>query len=241
MLLHGEPTARSRAHARPLWMSRNAKRTASRRNSARPFTPSFSGLRYHGAAHPLPTSSPYSARRSGISPRKYNSQLSAYVFSFQSHRLRCSFWWHIVIMAGIVLGVGCRACCTLSTLQHLADQLLLQAEKAALPLLAIACWSPKKTHAQLTALAHWLKVPLEDWPTQDLSPYAHRLSHRSHTLYVRTGLWGIAEAAALCSADSHAVAQECSTLLIPRTVAPTCDATGAIAIASPSLPCPLFS
>lgn len=136
-------------------------------------------------------------------------------------------------MTGLVLGLGCRACCSLITLQHLADQLLCQADQSAQPLLAIACWSEKKEQSSLATLAHWLNVPLEGWSTEILASYTCQLSHRSDTLYMRTGLWGIAEAAALCSADSHAVASKRSRLLIPRTIAPTCDATGAIATTSP--------
>lgn len=130
-------------------------------------------------------------------------------------------------MTNIVIGIGCRLTCPFSALRSLSDQLLQQLDIESFRLCAIACWLPRQHHEGLVALAQKLGVPLEAWPSCDLAFYENDLSHRSLSLYRHTGLWGIAEAAALASANTRLKAS--AQLLIPRYVAGTRDAIGAIA------------
>lgn len=130
-------------------------------------------------------------------------------------------------MTGIVIGIGCRATCSFTTLQTLVDQLLQQIESRVFTLHAIGCWSRRQHHEGVIALAHMLGVPLEAWSSYNLALYEEGLSHRSPQLYHHTGLWGIAEAAALASASMRLKAS--AQLLVPRHIAETRDATGAIA------------
>lgn len=131
-------------------------------------------------------------------------------------------------MTGLVLGLGCRTTCSLATLRTLALQLLEQTEPHIVPLRAIGCWTSRQHHEGLIALARLFEVPLEVWPTSALSVYAHQLSHRSSTLYHYTGLWGIAEAAALASAEVRC-SGHAPVLSVTRRVASSRDATGAVA------------
>lgn len=76
-------------------------------------------------------------------------------------------------------------------------------------------------------LARQLEVPLEAWPTTALIRQAPYLSHHSAALFRRTGLWGVAESAALASAQSRT--KQSAKLWVTRLVATSHDATGAIA------------
>lgn len=125
------------------------------------------------------------------------------------------------------MGIGCRAACSLDTLLSLFRQMEQRLETPSGPLSAIACWAPRQHHAALTTFAHTLNVPLEAWSTTALATYAPDLSHRSASLYERTGLWGIAEAAALASAQVRSA--QPPQLWITRCISSTHDATGAIA------------
>ena len=131
-------------------------------------------------------------------------------------------------MTGLVLGLGCRPTCTLATLEILTRQLLEQSEHYALPLRAIACWEARQHHEGLNALANLLEVPLEAWPTATLAAYTPLLSHRSPTLYHHTGLWGVAEAAALASAEVRCKEKR-PTLLVTRQLGLSREVTGAVA------------
>ena len=132
-----------------------------------------------------------------------------------------------VRMIGMVVGIGCRASCVLPTLEELLVQLRVSIGMKMPPLQAIACWVPRQHHPTLLALTTSAGVPLEAWSTEQLSRYAPELTHHSTALYARTGLWGIAEAAALASARTRS----CSAALwVPRTSVSTRDATGAIAL-----------
>lgn len=130
-------------------------------------------------------------------------------------------------MNGIVVGIGCRASCRLPTLEALIMQLRNSIDSTLPPLRAIACWVPRQHHPALLTLANNTDVPLEAWSSELLSHYAPELTHYSASLHVRTGLWGIAEAAALASARAR---DGSATLWVPRTIASTHDATGAVAL-----------
>ena len=99
----------------------------------------------------------------------------------------------------VILGMGCRDACPYATLQALACDALATLPDGAV-LHAIACWQPREQHPALTALATTLQAPLQAYTTQALAFFSPQLTHRSEALYQRTGLWGIAEAAALAEA-----------------------------------------
>lgn len=128
-----------------------------------------------------------------------------------------------------VLGIGCRATCTKSALQHLCIDVLNKAISLHQEtiLCALSCWAVRAHHSAVLALSKHFNVPLLTFECDALSVQHHRLTHHSSTLFRLTGLCGVAEAAALCATDDY---NGHSEIIVPRTVSSEGSATAALAI-----------
>src|SRR5450830_1979983 len=114
----------------------------------------------------------------------------------------------------LVVGLGCQRGCELQALLDLLDAALAEGGIERHRITALASIDRKQDEPGLLALAHMLNLPLQCFSAEHLAVYEDRLSHKSAVAFAHTGCYGIAESAALASAEqlSHAPAR----LLIPR-------------------------
>ncbi|MGZ0782920.1 cobalamin biosynthesis protein CobE [Pseudomonas sp. TKO26] len=114
----------------------------------------------------------------------------------------------------LVVGLGCRKGCPVTTLRALLEQVLQAHRLESGQLLALASIDLKRNEPGLLQLADQLALPLTCFSSSQLAPYASRLSHRSQIAFERSGCYGVAESAALALAEQLHPGP--ARLLIPR-------------------------
>ncbi|WP_265533291.1 cobalamin biosynthesis protein [Pseudomonas saponiphila] len=114
----------------------------------------------------------------------------------------------------LVVGLGCRKGCPVTTLRALLEQVLQAHRLESGQLLALASIDLKRNEPGLLQLADQLALPLTCFSSSQLAPYASRLSHRSQIAFERSGCYGVAESAALALAEQLLPGP--ARLLIPR-------------------------
>ncbi|MCF5724932.1 cobalamin biosynthesis protein [Pseudomonas syringae] len=126
-----------------------------------------------------------------------------------------------------VVGLGCQRGCDVHTLLGLFDAALAEAGIERDSIAALASIDLKKDEPGMLALAKALNLPLRCFSAEQLTPFEHRLSHKSAVAFAHTGCYGIAESAALALAE-HLTGSP-ARLLITRKK--TAQATFALACA----------
>lgn len=116
------------------------------------------------------------------------------------------------------LGIGCRAVCTASQLDAFVRARLDQAAITPQHIVALATWASRLHHPAITTLATAYGWPLDAYTTEALHTVESRLHHRSQSLFERTGLYNIAESAALCAADE--IGTSLAEIALPRQEMP---------------------
>ncbi|MDY7533748.1 cobalamin biosynthesis protein [Pseudomonas sp. Bout1] len=127
----------------------------------------------------------------------------------------------------LAVGLGCQRGCSVDALLDLFNAALAESGVERQRITALASLDRKQDEPGLLALAQVLKLPLRFFSAAQLAPYEGQLSHKSDTVFVHTGCYGIAESAALALAEH--LSQRPATLLVTRKK--TAMATFALACA----------
>jgi cobalt-precorrin 5A hydrolase len=101
------------------------------------------------------------------------------------------------------VGMGCERNCPLSHLSELLDQCLEQAGLTIEQVTSISSIDIKADETHLIALAKKLNKPFITWNKGDLATVEAQLSTRSDYIFKTVGVYGVAESAALYSAQSE--------------------------------------
>ncbi|MEX0607283.1 MAG: cobalamin biosynthesis protein [Halofilum sp. (in: g-proteobacteria)] len=116
-------------------------------------------------------------------------------------------------MSHWVAGLGCRRECRIEPLRSLLDTALERAAIERRNLTALATIDAKQDEPALRQLAQELGLELRAWPAPALRAFEHRLTSRSERAFAQFGCHGIAEAAALATAEANGRESE---LAVPR-------------------------
>ncbi len=100
-------------------------------------------------------------------------------------------------------GIGCRRACPIEALQALLDAALERAAIERCNLTALATIDAKQEEPALRQLAQELGLELRAWPAHALRAFEHRLTTRSERAFAQFGCYGIAESAALATAEAN--------------------------------------
>lgn len=114
----------------------------------------------------------------------------------------------------LVVGLGCQRGCSVELLLALIDESLAFKGLAAGDVTALASLDLKACEPGLLALSDRLGVPLVCFSADELADFDAQLSHRSQIAFDATGVYGVAESAALALAARLLTASP--VLLIPR-------------------------
>lgn len=123
------------------------------------------------------------------------------------------------------VGMGCERGCSRQDLKQLLDDALQQAHLCLPDIHSISSISIKADEQGLIDLATQLKLPYYTFSAKELGSMEHLLSVKSNYIYEITGVYGVAESAALFSAQT--ATQEKSELILNKIKTP--KATCAIA------------
>jgi cobalt-precorrin 5A hydrolase len=102
------------------------------------------------------------------------------------------------------VGMGCERDCPLEYLSELLDQCLTQAGLTIKQVHSISSINIKADETHLIALAKTLNKPFITWHKSDLGTVEAQLSTRSDYIFKTVGVYGVAESAALFSAQTEA-------------------------------------
>lgn len=128
------------------------------------------------------------------------------------------------------VGMGCERGCPLFALEDLFLHCLQQAKLTPYELKSINSIALKNDEVGLIALAEKYHRPFLTWSVDELSTVEHQLSTKSAYVYEITGIYGVAESAALYAAQQTADAIAFLSLAKQKNKQATC----AIACAYPS-------
>jgi cobalt-precorrin 5A hydrolase len=101
------------------------------------------------------------------------------------------------------VGMGCERDCPLEYLSELLDQCLAQAGLTIEQVHSISSINIKADETHLIALAKTLNKPFITWRKSDLGTVEAQLSTRSDYIFKTVGVYGVAESAALFSAQTE--------------------------------------
>ena len=99
------------------------------------------------------------------------------------------------------VGMGCERGCPEDHLRHLFDNCLQQAGLSVEQISSINSIDIKSDEVGLMALCRRLNVPFKTWGVESLRSVEGQLSQRSDTVFNQVGVYGVAESAALFSAQ----------------------------------------
>ncbi len=120
------------------------------------------------------------------------------------------------------VGMGCERGCSVDHLAALLDNCL---QVAGIELAAVAglhSIALKADEVGLIELAQRLGKPFQTWEAAELRTVEHLLSTRSAYVYQAVGVYGVAEAAALCAAGQQSTQAPILVLNKRKTARATC-------------------
>ncbi|HHC74107.1 MAG TPA: cobalamin biosynthesis protein [Thiothrix sp.] len=120
------------------------------------------------------------------------------------------------------VGMGCERHCPLSALEDLWLDCLQQAKLTPEHIQSINSIALKKDEAGLIALARKYQKPFLTWDTTALATVENQLSTRSDYVYRITGVYGVAESAALYAAQQSAQSTAFLSLAKQKNTQATC-------------------
>ncbi len=126
-------------------------------------------------------------------------------------------------------GLGCERGCSLATLRHLLVECLQKAEIGIHHLRCISSIDVKADEAAILALADELGKPCKFFSARELQSVDSLLSTRSEYVYSTVGVYGVAESAALYSAQNITGTHPDLLLAKQKTAQATC----ALAVSHP--------
>ncbi|PID42400.1 MAG: cobalamin biosynthesis protein CbiG [Gammaproteobacteria bacterium] len=122
-----------------------------------------------------------------------------------------------------MVGMGCERNCPESELRALLEACLARTNLAVSRISGLASIDVKADEKGLIRLAESLKLPYLTWSREQLSTVESQLSHRSEYVFRTVGVYGVAESAALYSAQMATFSPAELVLTKQKTKRATCS------------------